>query len=66
MARGDRGRGRVSVAHTNQVAFVTRQVLDMWAPSNFVATNPEVQDTTVRELGANLVRGVAHLAADTV
>src|SRR4051812_14402722 len=55
----------VSVAHTNQVAFVARQVLDMWAPSNFVATNPEVQDTTVRELGANLVRGVAHLAADT-
>jgi polyhydroxyalkanoate synthase len=48
------------------VAFVARQVLDMCAPSNFLATNPEAQDATVRELGANLARGAAQLAADTL
>jgi polyhydroxyalkanoate synthase len=38
----------------------------MCAPSNFLATNPEAQDATVRELGADLARGAAQLAADTL
>ena len=56
----------VSAAHGNQVAFVARQLLDTCAPSNFLATNPEVQEATVRELGANLVRGAARFAADAL
>jgi polyhydroxyalkanoate synthase subunit PhaC len=56
----------VSTAHANQVAFVARQVLDMCAPSNFLAANPEVQDVTLREGGGNLVRGAARLAADSL
>jgi polyhydroxyalkanoate synthase len=40
--------------------FVTRQLLDIVSPSNFPLTNPEVRNATVRELGANLLRGGAN------
>ena len=40
------------------VSFVTRQMLDMMSPSNFIATNPEVARATMEEGGANLVRGL--------
>jgi poly[(R)-3-hydroxyalkanoate] polymerase subunit PhaC len=56
----------VSTAHADQAAFVARQVLDMWSPSNFLPTNPEVLDATRRELGGNLVRGAVQLVADTL
>ncbi|RDC71089.1 alpha/beta fold hydrolase [Rhodovulum sp. 12E13] len=46
------------------VSFLTRQMLDTVAPSNFVATNPEVADATLREGGANLVRGAQHFLED--
>ncbi|WP_371038636.1 PHA/PHB synthase family protein [Rhodosalinus sp. FB01] len=46
------------------VSFVTRQILDMMSPSNFVATNPEVAAATFREGGANLVRGAEHFLED--
>ena len=39
------------------VTFVTRQLLDLVSPANFPLTNPEVVDTTLREGGANLLRG---------
>jgi polyhydroxyalkanoate synthase len=39
------------------VTFVTRQLLDVVSPANFPFTNPEVRDATLREGGANLVRG---------
>ena len=40
--------------------FVTRPLLDIVSPSNFPLTNPEVRNATVRELGANLLRGGAN------
>jgi polyhydroxyalkanoate synthase len=40
--------------------FVTRQLLDILSPSNFFLTNPEVRNVTVREMGANLLRGGAN------
>lgn len=46
------------------VSFVTRQMLDLAAPSNFVATNPEVAAATMREGGANLVRGLQNFLED--
>ncbi|RBI71533.1 poly-beta-hydroxybutyrate polymerase [Roseovarius sp. TE539] len=46
------------------VSFVSRQMLDMVSPSNFVATNPEVAAATVQEGGANLVRGVQNFFED--
>ena len=46
------------------VSFLTRQMLDTVSPSNFVATNPEVAEATMREGGANLVRGAQHFLED--
>jgi polyhydroxyalkanoate synthase len=49
-----RGMGR----HRQEVAgFVARQLLDVIAPSNFMATNPELLAQTVSEGGQNLQRG---------
>jgi len=54
----------LSREHKNMVTFVTRQLLDMVAPSNFAWTNPEVRQATLREGGANLVRGWRNFADD--
>jgi polyhydroxyalkanoate synthase len=48
----------------NVISFVTRQMLDMVSPSNFIATNPEVADATLREGGVNLVRGMQNFLED--
>ncbi|MDB5591273.1 class I poly(R)-hydroxyalkanoic acid synthase [Enterovirga sp.] len=51
--------------HTRAKArFYVRQVSSALSPSNFVATNPELLRDTMRESGANLVRGVNMLAED--
>lgn len=48
-----------------QVAsFVSRQVLDMFAPANFPMTNPEVVRETVQHGGQNLVRGYHNFIED--
>jgi polyhydroxyalkanoate synthase len=60
-ATGVRG---VERHHENVVDFVTRQLLDMVAPSNFVATNPEVLERTAEEGGANLAEGWFNLWED--
>ena len=44
--------------------FFTRQFVDAMAPSNFVATNPEVLRATLESGGDNLLRGLNHLLAD--
>ena len=54
----------VSQHHADVVTFVTRQLLDCVAPSNFVATNPVVQQTTLERRGMNLVAGAARAAQD--
>jgi len=54
----------VSKEHEQAVNFLARQMLDMVAPSNFIATNPELLDKTVREGGFNLLRGALNLAED--
>jgi polyhydroxyalkanoate synthase len=58
------GIGGVSAHHEQVVAFVARQLLDMVSPVNFIATNPEVLEATVREGGQNLLRGAANLVED--
>lgn len=47
-----------------KVDFYTRQFLDALAPTNFLATNPEVLRTTLESNGGNLVRGMEHLLDD--
>lgn len=47
----------VSAHHEAVLEFATRQILDVFSPSNFVATNPVVLQKTLEEGGQNLVRG---------
>ena len=47
----------VSAHHEQQAAFMARQILDMWSPSNFLWMNPEVLHTTLKSGGANLLQG---------
>ncbi|MCC7215777.1 MAG: polyhydroxyalkanoic acid synthase [Burkholderiales bacterium] len=54
----------VTRQHERIVSFGARQFLDMIAPSNFVPTNPEVLDRTLRSAGFNLLRGMANLVED--
>jgi polyhydroxyalkanoate synthase subunit PhaC len=54
----------VSIQHQRMLEFTARQVLDVFAPSNFIMTNPDVLDRTLRENGLNLVRGWQHFAED--
>ena len=39
-------------------------MLDVVSPANFVGTNPEVLDATIREGGVNLARGALNWIAD--
>lgn len=54
----------VTAQHERVVEFAARQILDMFSPSNFVATNPEVLQRTVDEAGANLYRGFQNFIED--
>lgn len=54
----------VSAEHERQVQFATRQLLDVFSPSNFLPTNPEVLQRTASEGGANLQRGLHNLIDD--
>jgi len=54
----------VTHQHENVVSFAGRQIMDVFSPSNFIATNPEVLERTLTEGGANLARGLQNLAED--
>jgi polyhydroxyalkanoate synthase len=54
----------VSRHHQDVVTFITRQLLDVVSPANFVATNPEVLQRTAASLGANLRDGWLHWCED--
>jgi polyhydroxyalkanoate synthase subunit PhaC len=47
-----------------KIDFYTRQFVDAMAPSNFVATNPEVLRATLESGGENLLRGLNNLLGD--
>jgi polyhydroxyalkanoate synthase len=50
--------------HEQMVSFAARQWLDMLAPSNFITTNPVVQQRTLQQAGMNLLRGAGHALQD--
>ena len=50
--------------HLELLRFVGRQFLDIFAPSNFIASNPEVQRAAFETGGMNFVRGFSHAAED--
>jgi polyhydroxyalkanoate synthase len=47
----------VEKENAHRVDFMTRQVLDIFAPTNFVMTNPDVLAQTQADFGLNLVHG---------
>jgi polyhydroxyalkanoate synthase len=46
------------------VSFVTRQILDMFSPSNSLFTNPEILKATMEQGGQNLLRGWNNFVKD--
>ncbi len=54
----------VTPRHQEVVRFVLRQMLDVMAPSNFIATNPVVQHRIVESGGHCLFEGASNLADD--
>jgi polyhydroxyalkanoate synthase len=54
----------VDVGHEKGVTFTARQLLDMASPTNFPLTNPEVLETTISQMGTNLLRGYRNWADD--
>lgn len=54
----------VTKQHENVVEFAARQILDVFAPSNFLLTNPELQEHTLRHGGMNFVRGMHNFLED--
>jgi polyhydroxyalkanoate synthase len=50
----------VSRHHEEVVTFITRQLLDIVSPANFIATNPVVLRQTFATLGGNLAQGALH------
>jgi polyhydroxyalkanoate synthase len=50
--------------HEDVVSFVTRQILDIFAPSNFIPTNPEILRKTIESGGNNLFKGWLNLLED--
>jgi polyhydroxyalkanoate synthase subunit PhaC len=54
----------ISRQHENIVEFTSRQILDMFSPSNFLLTNPEALRTTAAKGSMDLVNGLKNLAED--
>jgi len=62
--RATRGVAGIAPHHAEVVAFVARQLLDMWSPSNFVWTNPEVLRAAMNSYGGSLIEGMANWRHD--
>jgi polyhydroxyalkanoate synthase len=54
----------VTREHEAVIEFISRQILDTFAPSNFVLSNPVVLQRTIEQGGINLAKGFANLMQD--
>ncbi|MBO6758286.1 MAG: alpha/beta fold hydrolase [Roseibium sp.] len=54
----------VTEHHEKVVDFTTRQFLDIWSPSNYIWTNPEIIEKTMNDAGLNLFSGANHFIED--
>ena len=54
----------VTKQHENAIEFATRQILDVFAPSNFLLTNPELQGHAREHGGMNFVQGLQNFLED--
>lgn len=51
-------------ADKKRVEFFSQQIVDLFAPTNFLATNPEAMALAVETEGESLVRGLENLVRD--
>jgi polyhydroxyalkanoate synthase subunit PhaC len=58
------GVGGVTQQNERAVEFAARQILDIFSPSNFLLTNPEVLNATLSQGGQNILNGWRHLIED--
>lgn len=54
----------VSCHHEEVISFAARQLLDIFSPTNYILTNPDVLKVTMEEQGANLLRGWVNFMED--
>lgn len=54
----------LSTKSENVISFIARQILDKWAPSNFLLLNPEITRETFSTFGSNLIQGEKNLIED--
>ena len=54
----------LDAADRRRADFFTRQIIDMLAPTNFLATNPDALERAVETDGASLVQGLENLVRD--
>jgi polyhydroxyalkanoate synthase len=54
----------VSPHHAHVVNFAMRQLLDLWSPSNFAWSNPEVLKAAREQGGMNFLNGAANFVDD--
>ena len=47
-----------------RLAYFSQQIIDMMAPTNFLATNPDALERAVETEGQSLVKGLENLVAD--
>ena len=51
-------------ADKRRVEYFTRQIIDMFAPTNFLGTNPDALERAIATDGESLVKGLENLVAD--
>ncbi len=54
----------LSPLERRRIEFFTRQIVDMMAPTNFLATNPDALERALETEGESLVRGLENLVRD--
>jgi polyhydroxyalkanoate synthase subunit PhaC len=54
----------VAKSHSDVVSFAARQILDVFAPSNFPSTNPEVLRATAAQFCWNFLKGYHNFVGD--
>lgn len=54
----------VTPLERRRIEFFTRQIIDMMAPTNFLATNPDALERAVATEGESLVKGLENLVRD--
>ncbi|MGY6632630.1 MAG: PHA/PHB synthase family protein [Alkalilacustris sp.] len=64
MDRAIDGLEHLDARDKRRVAYFSRQIIDMFAPTNFLGTNPEALSKAVETDGESLVRGLENLVRD--